>query len=214
MGTFNVEITIPCGAGSLEGRFLYSEPAKRENGVIICPPHPLLAGNIDNNVVKVIAEEIAHCMPVLLFNYRGVGKSWSPQPELPLYEYWQELDKKNEYTEIINDMKRVIEWSTTCFSSFHLLGYSFGSYVALQVARESAQSYIAITPPLDEHDFSLLEGLGIPAMTILAANDNLLQTRNDNLLMYFNRREIISDTDHFFCRREMELASLVRDFLC
>ncbi|SDP08527.1 alpha/beta hydrolase [Desulforhopalus singaporensis] len=209
----DTEIDIPCGSGSLEGRLLYGKEQSSRQGVIICPPHPLLAGNLENNVVQAIAATMAPHMPVLLFNYRGVGKSWSPRPELPLYEYWQGLDNDNGYTEIINDLNLVIQWSTRCFTSCHLIGYSFGSYIALNAFAKTILSLTAVTPPVTNHDFSKLETVAYPALVILAENDNLLNSVEGELQSLGSNQRTVRDSDHFFRRKELDVSALVREFI-
>lgn len=56
---FCQDISIPCMLGSLEGRLTYREENSGQPGVILCSPHPLLAGNMDNNVVSALAETLA-----------------------------------------------------------------------------------------------------------------------------------------------------------
>ena len=156
---FCLNISIPCSHGNLEGRLTYKEDNKGETGVIICPPHPLLAGNMDNNVVTALAETVAENFPVLSFNYRGVGKSFKADPDLPLFEYWNRLDQNKDFSAIIADTRELIHWSKRFFKNFHMLGYSFGSYVGLAALPSSALSFSGITPPLNEHNFSGLAGM-------------------------------------------------------
>jgi len=213
MDLFRLHLSIPCGCGNLEGCLLYRDAEYQGPGVIICPPHPLLAGNMENNVVTTLAETIAPSLPVLLFNYRGVGRSCSPRPELPLYEYWQGVNADDTYQEVVEDVVQVLEKSASYFQSHHLIGYSFGSYIALQAANEKTVSFTAITPPLKEHNFNELAKLNMPKLIVLAEQDNLLQTANHHLPAYADKREIIQNTDHFFRKRETELAAAVNKFL-
>ena len=44
--------------------------------VIVCHPHPLYGGSMDNNVVDSICEALAQASLISLkFNFRGVGRS-------------------------------------------------------------------------------------------------------------------------------------------
>ena len=45
-GLHAVELCIPGECGQLEGRLLFREETTQGTGAILCPPHPLLAGNI------------------------------------------------------------------------------------------------------------------------------------------------------------------------
>ena len=216
---FELEVTIPGTKGNLEGRLLYGNEGGEDSadaGVIICPPHPLLAGNLDNNVVQTVARKMAVSMPVLLFNYPAVGKSAKPRPDLPLFEYWNGLDQRGDYGMITEEVKRVLHWSGGYFRRFHLVGYSFGAHMALTAMTAiSLQplSYSAIAPPLAEYDFAGMHTLTMPGHVILAENDGLLAVpamlpTQENITY-----TTIGDTDHFFLKRENEVADLIVEFI-
>jgi alpha/beta superfamily hydrolase len=208
-----VQVTIPGNCGQLEGRLLYSSEEISDTGVIICPPHPLLAGNLDNNVVQAVAKKMAASLPVLLFNYPAVGKSTNPRPDLPLFEYWNALDQGSDYGMIAEEVKKVFAWSAGYFQRFHLIGYSFGALMALTAISPQARSYTAIAPPLSACDFSSLPSLSLPICLITAENDTLLTApvllpKQKNIL-----HTSIKDADHFFLKREKEIAEQVAEFI-
>ncbi|HIP38659.1 MAG TPA: alpha/beta fold hydrolase [Desulfocapsa sulfexigens] len=209
---FCQDILIPCSHGNLEGRLTYKEENKEQAGVIIYPPHPLLAGNMDNNVVTALAETLADHFPVLSFNYRGVGKSFKAEPDLPLFEYWNRLDQNNDFSAIIADTKELIHWSKRFFKNFHLLGYSFGSFIGLSALSEPALSFCGITPPLTEHDFSRLTWLSCKLLLLFAENDNLIGKKKAGLPPHASIHEI-SNSDHFFLGSEQQVAHIVKSFL-
>lgn len=204
----HVEVMIPCSIGNLEGRFYYQENHNRKQGVVICPPHPLLAGNMDNNVVQAITLRVCAHIPVLLFNYRAVGKSTHPQPDLPLFEYWNRLDGTGDFQQIIEDTAAVLAWSRKFFQSVNLIGYSFGAYIALEAATDNVCSLTAITPPLTEHDFSHLNSFSKPIFSILAENDTLLEKQGGGHDLTINHITV-QGTDHFFLGKENEIADIV-----
>jgi len=209
---FCQDLKIPCSAGLLEGRLSYREENNGKPGVILCPPHPLLAGNMDNNVIISLAEILSKHYPVLTFNYRGVGKSFKAETDLPLFEYWNKLDTSNNFSEIITDTKQVVEWSKRLFAEYHLVGYSFGSFIALSAFSVDAQSFSAITPPLEEHNFQGLDRLSCAILMVFAENDSLLSTDIMTLKPDVVSRKI-EDCDHFFIGREGEVSRLVEHFL-
>lgn len=207
-------LSIPTPQGNLEGKLFYQEEGQAGAGVLICPPHPLLAGNMENNVVQAVAAEcLAAGFPVLLFNYRAVGKSFHPRQELPLFEYWNGLDRKGNFQEIIDDTRDVLAFAWNYLPAIHLVGYSFGAYIALQLCSNETASYTAISPPLAEHDFSPLAGLTAPCLLIEAQEENLLTSASLPPATPFCTRKTIADTDHFFLGREPEVGRLVRAFL-
>ncbi len=209
---FCQDLKIPCTDGMLEGRLTYREENNGKPGVILCPPHPLLAGNIDNNVITNLADVLSNHFPVLSFNYRGVGKSFKAEPDLPLFEYCKKLDESGDFSCIVSDTEQVIEWSKRLFTDCHLLGYSFGSYIAFSSFPESALSFTAITPPLAEHDFKGLTQLSSTALFVFAENDTLLATEKISLHSKIVQHEI-ADCDHFFIGREDEVSRIIETFL-
>ena len=209
---FCQDISIPCSAGNLEGRLTYREENMGKSGVILCSPHPLLAGNMDNNVIIALTEKLANHFPVLSFNYRGVGKSFKAEPDLPLFEYWARLDQSNDFSEIITDTEQVICWSSRFFKDFHLIGYSFGSFIGLSALPQSVLSFSGITPPLTEHNFKRLTNLSCNLLLLFAENDNLLVGKKSGLPPKATIFEI-SDSDHFFLGKEQKITHIIESFL-
>lgn len=207
-------LAIPTPDGALEGLLLYTNEASSEAGVLLCPPHPLLAGNLENNVVQAVA---AHCagrgLPVLLFNYRAVGRSFRPAPELPLFEYWHRLDTAGTFGAVIADARAAQAFSHRYMKRLHLIGYSFGAFIACHLIDEATASYTAITPPLMEHDFSPLANLAIPGLIVAAENEPLLADHHAFALPRTIRHQTLPATDHFFLGHEAALARTIGDFL-
>ena len=212
-GLHAVELSIPGWCGQLEGRLLFREATLAGTGAILCPPHPLLAGNMDNNVVQAVARAVAETMPMLLFNYPAVGRSASPRPDLPLFEVWNDLDQGRDYTSIIAEVRRVIGWSGRYFDRHHLIGYSFGACMALAALTGAALSYTAIAPPLAEEDFSLLPSLTVPVCLVTAAEEALLTPAEPLLAQPRVTVVRLLGADHFFRDQEIALARSVRNFL-
>lgn len=208
-----IQVSIPGGFGLLEGRLLYRQESADGLGAIFCPPHPLLAGNMDNNVVQAVARAVAEMMPVLLFNYPAVGKSTSPQPGLPLFEVWNQLDQAKDYRAIIEEVKRVIAWSGSYFCRYHLIGYSFGACMALAAMASPAISFTAIAPPLAEEDFSALAALAIPQLLITAEQDTLLASAEAIPRNPHCTHTTILGADHFFRNHEAVIAGTIAAFL-
>ncbi len=209
-----VNISIPCFCGNLEGRLYYTPETSHTQGLVICPPHPLLAGNMDNNVLLTLAMTMAPLMPVLLFNYQAVGESSRPMPELPLYEYWHYLDANRNYSTVIQETKQVLTWIRRYFADYHLAGYSFGAWIGLQAAPENILSFTAITPPVNEHDFSRLTTMSSPLAIILAENDGLLAETRFPKLPEQSLIKTVRGSDHFFINQEKKLAALLKTFWC
>ncbi len=60
----------------VEGIITYDEEVHNPLPLILCPPHPHLGGDMENNVIATLANVLAERPFVSLrFNYRGVGNS-------------------------------------------------------------------------------------------------------------------------------------------
>ncbi|MFA7347849.1 MAG: hypothetical protein WCZ86_08830 [Desulfurivibrionaceae bacterium] len=207
-------VSIPVPEGMLEGELWYTDGEPSQVGVLLCPPHPLLAGNMENNVVQAVASRCAGLgLPVLLFNYRGVGKSFRPEPDLPLFEYWNRLDQEGTFAPVISDSRAVMAFCRRYFQRVHLVGYSFGAFIALDLVEENPLSFTGIAPPLAERDFSRLSTLSLPGLLITAAGDILLKEQTDLALPPSFQRIVLEETDHFFLGREEEVAQAVGGFI-
>ena len=61
-------------AGMLEGK--HRPAAQTELGLLMCHPHPLFDGTMDNKVVTTVTRAASELgLPTLRFNFRGVGHS-------------------------------------------------------------------------------------------------------------------------------------------
>src|SRR5204863_4887142 len=67
-------VTIPVAHGQLEGILREASPAVA--AAVVCHPHPLGGGTMNNNVVYRAAKAlVAGGVTTLRFNFRGVGAS-------------------------------------------------------------------------------------------------------------------------------------------
>jgi alpha/beta superfamily hydrolase len=102
---------------------------------IICHPHPVHGGTMDNKVVTTVARALHECsIPTVRFNFRGVGRS------------------KGVFDHGIGetaDAAAAAAFAAARWPGRALLiaGFSFGGYVALRLARlEPAEQLIAVAP--------------------------------------------------------------------
>ena len=69
-------VSFSSGGLSLEGILAIPEGAGSFPAVIICHPHPLYGGNMDNNVVLSLSDTLTQAsLASFKFNFRGVGGS-------------------------------------------------------------------------------------------------------------------------------------------
>jgi uncharacterized protein len=113
-------------AGPIEA--LRDQPEGMPKGVaIICHPHPLFGGTMDNKVVQTLARAFVQTgWTALRFNFRGIGQSGGVYDE-----------GRGE----ADDLRGLIKQLAPAGSALAIAGFSFGSFVASQVLQEAAQSH-------------------------------------------------------------------------
>jgi len=135
---------IPGPAGDLE---LLSAPANTQIDkpitAIICHPHPLFAGTMQNKVVTTIKKACTLTgVSTVRFNFRGVGKSTGSYDE-----------GKGE----LKDLFAVIDWVKAVHPDHEiwLAGFSFGAYIAALAGQEiQTQKLILVAPPVVNFNLS------------------------------------------------------------
>jgi uncharacterized protein len=139
-----INLVTPDGV-TLEGRI--GVPHGAPGGTVLCHPHPLYGGDMDNPVV-VRCQEVSAALDLatLRFNFRGVGRSTGSHGQ----GVAERLDVEAALVELRNALPGA--------DGMVLIGYSFGATVAAQVAAngERLKGLCLVAPPL------ALEGLALP----------------------------------------------------
>lgn len=106
---------------------------------IVCHPHPLFGGTMDNKVVTTLVKTF-QCLglPTTRFNFRGVGRSEG-----------QFDHGKGE----LEDLMAVIEWMQAQHKNcdIWLAGFSFGGYVAAKAATQLPIKKLVTIAPSVQH---------------------------------------------------------------
>jgi uncharacterized protein len=199
-------VTFLSDGGTCEGVYVHPDPTAQVPalvpGLVLCHPHPLHGGDMENNVVRAMAAAFATAgFAVLRFNFRGVGKS------------------TGHYAEGIGeqaDAKAALAWIATQpgvdAPRLFLAGYSFGARVTLAVAATEPRiaGVIVIAPPVLHGNWPSLESCRGPKIFLCGDRDpyappDVLTTLVKSLPEP-RRLAIFSDTDHFFVGQEHTLA--------
>jgi len=126
---------------SIEGQAGALEAIVEDTGVagpsyaVICHPHPLMGGTMDNKVVTTVARALRDTgIPTLRFNFRGVGLSAGV------------FDQGAGET---LDADAAASWGARRWPgrTLVLAGFSFGSYVAWRLALERTPRYLITVAP-------------------------------------------------------------------
>jgi alpha/beta superfamily hydrolase len=192
----------------LEGVLSIPQGAGLFPAVIVCHPHPLYGGSMDNNVVYSLTETLTQASFVSFkFNFRGVGKSQG--------EFGQGIGEQEDVRASISLMNTV---GAVDSNRIGLAGYSAGAGFAFPVGFNDARikALAAISPPLDMFNFDFLKGCPKPKLLVSGSRDNFTPT---NQFLKFCQNlpepkecESIEGADHFWHGYESRLAARVTAF--
>ncbi len=191
-------------AGAVEG--LQESPADREpRGVaVLCHPHPLHGGTLDNKVIYTLARSFLQlgCVAVR-FNFRGVGGSEGS---------FSDGIGEAEDTEVVAEWAR-LQWPDL---NIYLGGFSFGAMVAVTVtAKIDPDGLVTVAPPVER----LSSGISQPQcpwLVLQGDEDEVVDA--DAVVNWLNELEpgpelrVMRGAEHFFHGRLMELRENVIEF--
>jgi uncharacterized protein len=201
-------VSFPSGELLLEGILAIPEGAGPFPTVIVCHPHPLYGGSMDNNVVYSLSEALTQASLVSFkFNFRGVGGSQG--------EFGQGIGEQEDVEAAISFITTVKEVDS---KRIGLGGYSAGAGFALPVGCKDARikALAAVSPPFTMFDFDFLKSCHKPKFLISGSRDNF--TPVDQFLEFCQNLpeskecQSIEGADHFWWGYESTLAAKVTDF--
>ena len=182
---------IPGPAGDIELLVNLPEQQDERPVVLLCHPHPLHGGSLNNKVVHMLARAAAdQGLGSVRFNFRGVGQSQGQ------FDHGRgELD----------DMLAVVEWlrGEHGDAPLWLAGFSFGSYIALKGhKRAEAERLLLVAPPVGMYDFAPFEQVDIPWWVFQGGADEVVDAAAVaqwvEQLPRQPRYEFFPETSHFF----------------
>jgi hypothetical protein len=200
------KVFIPCDGLRLEGLLSVQEALPVRGGVVLCHPHPLYGGEMDNPVVTVAAEvAFEEGFQTLRFNFRGVGESEGTHAD--------GVGEKDDVRAAIEFLRTKVDGP-----SLILVGYSFGARVGLPVAIGDARvkAMVAIAPPLEMYDFGFLKGSKKDKLVIVGDRD--LYCPIGKLKELYQHLEdpkslaVIQGADHFFSYHVNSLIPPLKEF--
>jgi uncharacterized protein len=129
-------VTLAGPAGDLEA--LIESPAGGSAVVafgVVCHPHPLYGGNLDNKVAWALARAFGQRgAPTIRFNFRGVGASAGGYDEA-----------RGETLDALATI--AYGYARWPHAALWLAGFSFGGVVALRAAREAQAALLVTVAP-------------------------------------------------------------------
>ncbi len=206
----------------LEGVLSYDENAVNPPSVLLCPPHPHLGGDMENNVITVLGNVLAEKgFATLRFNYRGVGNSESRLGNIAeVYEYWEEILNNDDCSDAIVDAASAINYleSTVGTNRLFITGYSFGAIVAMMLSVKHAdiKAFAAISTPFGRFDTSFLSDCKKSKLFICADNDfaSSIEEVNKGMLNVSEPKtlDVVNNCDHFYIDKEHYVANKIYEF--
>jgi alpha/beta superfamily hydrolase len=158
---------------------------------VVCHPHPLHGGTMQNKVVHTLARALQEQgLPTLRFNYRGVGQSEGTYDE-----------GRGECDDALAPLV--------------LAGFSFGAIVALRAAPQAHPiRLIMVAPPVSRVPFADITPPSCPWLIVQGDADELVDYRE---VQAWAARftpspslRLLAGVDHFFHGRLHELRDAVR----
>jgi alpha/beta superfamily hydrolase len=218
------KVRYPAGSYLLEGELAYPEADSNLCGtVVVAGSHPLLGGNMQNNVVRSLGDGLAERGFVTLrFNYRGVGASEGPPVNVArqMAEFWRTSHVSGE-ADHWQDLQGALNFLRETAGSHlpvALVGYSFGcSLLSAVHVPGGAAGVVLLAPTVARHDYTSFRSVTAP--TLVVASEDDFATDSVSLHHWFDqlevpKRRVVGDFDnHFFRGHEDWLVATVSDFL-
>lgn len=184
-------------AGRLEVALQYPAHSARDDFIgIVCHPHPLHGGTMNNKVVTTAAKALNQLDIISIrFNYRGVGESEGSYG-----------DMVGEY----EDLQTIMDWVLYHFpkKNIFLIGFSFGAFITAKAASHPHVKHLtSIAPAITHVDYSVVPKLKCPWLVIHGELDELIWikdvkkwSKQHNIKLH-----IIAHASHFFHGKLVEL---------
>jgi uncharacterized protein len=200
--------TFPSSNLKLEGVLHTPDGVRPFPAVIVCHPHPLYGGSMDNNVVDAVCEALAQAsIAAFKFNFRGVGRSQGRYDE-----------GRGEGKDVKAAIEYVAALKDVDAKRLGLCGYSAGAAFSLPVCCDDGRiaAIAAISAPLAMFDFSCIASCDKPLLLVSGSYDDFTPAKRFNdfckILGDTAEHELIEGADHFWGGYEPALAERVVAF--
>ena len=199
-------VAIAGPAGALEAVVEVPAGFDGRHVALVCHPHPLYGGTLQNKVVHMTARALQERhVATVRFNFRGVGASAGSFD-----------DGRGETADALAVSDYALaRWSG---ASLTLAGFSFGAFVAFRVATlRPVERLITIAPPVGRFDFTRDPVPQAPWLVIQGDRDELV---DHHQVLAWTRTVlpaptvvIIAGAEHFFHGRLNDLKDAVQSQL-
>jgi len=191
----------------LEAEIFFPDKSEKQKIVLLCHPHPQFGGSLHNNVISGLFNQFTKSnIPVLRFNFRGIGKSTGT--------YGKDT---GEQEDVKSCVKFLIEKQG--FKKIIIIGYSYGAAIGCSQIDtfKNIIGYVAIAFPFDL--FIKLKDLAQSSKPKLFIQGDIDTVANyHTFLKHFEdmqppkESKIINNADHFFWGFENQIAKFALEF--
>jgi alpha/beta superfamily hydrolase len=202
----NVDIAGP--AGQLEGLVNAKPDGEPRAIAVLAHPLPSGGGTMHTKAVFHAAKALARIdVPVLRFNFRGVGRSAGPSSD--------EAGGQEDFRAALAFMKARYPDVKAIWAG----GMSFGSWVAMTVGGGDPQvgALIGIACPVNKYDYSPVVSAGKPTFLVHGERDEVSSQKEIRkfyaLLAEPKELVIIDAADHLFDGKVSEVGDAIEDLL-
>lgn len=204
-------VTFPAAGGGplLEGVLHLPGGSGSFPAAVVCHPHPLMGGRMDNTIVVAVCRALAaRGWVALRFNFRGTGRSAGSFDE-----------GRGEMDDVAGAVDFLCAQAEVDAGNLAVVGYSFGAGVGLRhAARDPRVGRLTGIALVERHYADpFLDADQRPKFFIAGEHDPWAPA--DALREYVARLSppktlsLIPQTDHLLAGHEAEAATLVADFL-
>jgi len=216
------QIVFAAQGRAIDGAIAYRILPDPTWACLLAGPHPMLGGEMGNNVIQALAQQAAVAGAIALsFNYAGVGASEGGPNDWPkaVSTFWRDATVPEE-SQWRHDTEAALDELARFDSSMPrvAIGYSFGCWtVAHAAAGRSIEALVLLSPNPARHDFAMLDDITAPVLLLHC--DNEIECSAERISKWYDTlREPkqqcrIEAAEHFFRHRESDVWAAIMNFL-
>ena len=170
---------------------------------ILCHPHPLYGGNMDDAIVRIVEKALAsQRISTLRFNFRGTGFSEG---------------KHDDGNGEVEDLRSIYDWVADSYKPEKIIiaGYSFGAVIAAKAAPQIKSDLVLLVAPPTRaiHPYSFTEST---VVAITGSQDDFVNNKDLASLVEKSpnlKVTVIDGADHFFSGKQTNLYTIIESIL-